>query len=213
MSLKIKLYSFIGYLILKFFFWSNKKEDKGFRNLEEIISLKRPIIICSWHGRLLFPIFKLNKYKFYALAGLHTDAEIISNISMQIGWKMIRGSSKRGGSKAYKNILKKLNLKETVFITPDGPTGPEYKIKEGIIKASIKTEALIIPVSGIASKKWVVRNWDTFIIPKPLGKILNICGKIIDTKKINDPEKLKKEITKELNKIEQKTNEWKDKNR
>ena len=63
-------------------------------------------------------------------------------------------------------------------------------------------------MSGISSKNWKIKNWDLFLVPKPFGRILNIYGDIIDTKKINNPKELKIKITKELNRIEKKTNEW-----
>ena len=208
MSIKLRLYSILGYFILKFIFWSNKKEIFGLDNLIKIKSEKRPVMICSWHGRLLFPVFNLNKLNFYALAGLHKDADIISRICEKLGWKMIRGSSSKGGYKAYKGILNKLSSNNKIYITPDGPKGPIHIIKNGIVEASIKKEALILPISGISSKNWKIKNWDLFLIPKPFGKILNIYGNIIDTKTINNPEDLKIEITQELNRIEKKTNDW-----
>ena len=184
MSFKLRLYSILGYFILKFIFWSNKKEIFGLDNLIKIKSEKRPVMICSWHGRLLFPVYNLNKLNFYALAGLHKDADIISRICEKLGWKMIRGSSSKGGYKAYKGILNKLSSNSKIYITPDGPKGPIHIIKDGIVEASIKKEALILPISGISSKNWKIKNWDLFLIPKPFGKILNIYGDIIDTKTI-----------------------------
>ena len=126
-------------------------EFLGKDNLIKIKSEKRPVMICSWHGRLLFPVFNLNKLNFYALAGLHKDAEIISRICEKLGWKMIRGSSSKGGYKAYKGILNKLSSNNKIYITPDGPKGPIHIIKNGIVEASIKKEALILPISGISS--------------------------------------------------------------
>ena len=208
MSFKLRLYSILGYFILKFILWSNKKEIFGLDNLIKIKSEKRPVMICSWHGRLLFPVFNLNKLNFYALAGLHKDAEIISRICEKLGWKMIRGSSSKGGYKAYKGILNKLSSNSKIYITPDGPKGPIHIIKDGIVEASIKKEALILPISGISSKNWKIKNWDLFLIPKPFGKILNIYGDIIDTKTIKNSQDLKIKITQELNKIEKKTNDW-----
>ena len=207
-SLRLKLYSILGYLILKFIFLTNKKEDFGLENLARIKLEKRPVIICSWHGRLLFPVFNLNNLNFYALAGLHKDAEIISGICEKLGWKMIRGSSSNGAYKAYKGILNKLSSNKKIYLTPDGPKGPIHIIKNGIVQASIKKEALILPMSGISSKNWKIKNWDLFLVPKPFGRILNIYGDIIDTKKVNNPKELKIKITKELNRIEKKTNEW-----
>ncbi len=49
---------------------------------------------------------------------------------------MMRGSSSRGGRQAYRQLLQALEEKGRVFITPDGPRGPEYVVKEGSVKSA-----------------------------------------------------------------------------
>ena len=114
----------------------------------------------------------LRDLKINALAGTHNDAEEISRIASNWGWKMIRGSSKEKGSLAYKTILRVLKKPGSMlFITPDGPTGPRKIPKPGLIRAAQMTGAYIITVSVHSTRNWQFNNWDIFHLGKPFGLI------------------------------------------
>ena len=168
----------------------------------------RPVLICCWHGRLLFPVFQWNRHNYYALAGLNKDAEIISKIATKLGWKMLRGSGSRGGSKAYMEMIRVLNKGGKLFITPDGSQGPEYEVKEGAIKSALRTEAIMVPVSGQASRAWKIRNWDTFVIPKPFGRIVHVVGDPVDVQDFDEGDSVEDVIKAEMIKTEEEADAW-----
>jgi lysophospholipid acyltransferase (LPLAT)-like uncharacterized protein len=158
--------------ILKLLYSTNKYHLTGKKNIQKIRSLGSSIIISTWHSNLLSVFYNLRNLDVHALAGTHNDAELISQVALKWGWKMIRGSSKEDGSKAYKGILKTLSKpKNILFITPDGPTGPAKKPKPGIIRAAQATQSAIIPTSVFSTRNWGFTNWDTFYLEKPFGEI------------------------------------------
>ena len=171
-SLSIQIKTILGSILLKFIYGSNRKYVRGRNNYESLIKEGKSVILAVWHGQLLSVVHDLRKEKFYAIAGTHEDAEIISRIATKWGWNMMRGSSKEKGDVAYKNMLKALNQSgNAVFITPDGPTGPARVPKPGGIRAAQATNAAIIPISVHSTRRWGFTNWDTFYLEKPFGKI------------------------------------------
>lgn len=174
-------------LILKLLYSTNKYHVSGKKNIQKIRNSGTSIIISTWHSNLLSVFYELRKLDVHALAGTHNDAELISQVALKWGWKMIRGSSKEDGSKAYKEILKTLSKPSNIlFITPDGPTGPAKQPKPGIIRAAQATQAAIIPTSVISTRHWGFTNWDTFYLEKPFGKIfINYSDPIFIDKNIN----------------------------
>ena len=120
-----------------------------------------------------------------ALAGTHSDADLISHIATKWGWKMVRGSSKENGSKAYKSMLRliKNSNSSLLFITPDGPSGPPKIPKKGIIRLAQNTNAGIIPIRVNYTRSWGFKNWDTFYLAKPFGTISIEYGQAIYLKK------------------------------
>lgn len=164
--------------LLKFLYSTNKFHTVGKKNIQKVLKLNRSVIISTWHSNLLSVFYDLRRLNVHALAGTHSDAEVISQVALKWGWKMIRGSSKEDGSKAYKGILKTLSKpKSILFITPDGPTGPAKQPKPGIIRAAQATQAAIIPTSVLSTKNWGFTNWDTFYLEKPFGEIFISYGK------------------------------------
>ena len=189
--------------ILYFFYKTNKWDVRGSNNFKLPLKNKKSIILSCWHGQLLTPFMHLMNKKFYGLAGLNKDGELISRIGIKLGWKMLRGSSSKGGSKIFVEIVKKLrNPPCLVGITPDGPTGPEKIPKPGVIKAAQKTGALIIPISSISTKHWKIKNWHTFFLEKPFGKIFLQYGNPIQFNLDDDFEICKEALSQAMDDVE-----------
>ena len=193
----------LGSSLLKFIYGSNNIMVEGRKNYQTILNSNNSVIFSVWHGQLLSIVYDLRDEPINAVAGTHSDADYISSIASRWGWNMIRGSSKERGNIAYKKMIKILNNKgSSVFITPDGPTGPRRVPKLGIIRAAQTTGAAIIPVSVHSTRRWGFTNWDTFYLEKPFGKIYIKYGNPIYFKKLKDVLACSKILIKEMKNIE-----------
>ena len=183
MLLKLKI--MVLSVILKFIYGSNKKYVNGRKNYISLIRNNRSIIFSVWHSHLLSIVHDLRNMEINALAGTHSDADLISHIATKWGWKMVRGSSKEKGSEAYKSMLRliKNSNYSLLFITPDGPSGPPKIPKKGIIRLAQNTNAGIIPIRVNYTRSWGFKNWDTFYLAKPFGTISIEYGQAIYLKK------------------------------
>ena len=176
-------------IVLKFIYGTNKKRVIGKNNYMKLINENKSIIFSVWHGHLLSIVHDLRNMKINALAGTHKDADLISQIATSWGWNMIRGSSKEKGVTAYKSMLRLLNNSSTsslLFITPDGPSGPPKVPKRGVIRLAQKSRTAIVPIYVEYSKSWGFKNWDTFFLAKPFGKISINYGEPIYFKEKQD---------------------------
>ena len=189
--------------LLRFLYGTCRWEVHGKKQINKLVSSNKSVIIAIWHGKVL-PIFiNLANCKYYALAGLHKDAELIANIGEKIGWKLLRGSSSSRGREVFKEIVEVLSSGgKVVAITPDGPKGPAKIPKPGVIRAAQKTGALIIPAIGQPKKRWGFKNWDTFYVAKPFSKIVLHYGKPFEVKRSDDFQKSINKLKSELDKLE-----------
>ncbi|MFQ6675203.1 MAG: lysophospholipid acyltransferase family protein [Fidelibacterota bacterium] len=163
--------------VLALLFRLNRHKVVNSGIIERIVSSGKSVLVCCWHGRLLFPFYFLRGRGYYAVAGWHPDAEIISRTGTAMGWRMIRGSSSRGGTRAYQKMVDVLSVDGSVVaVTPDGPRGPRRKAKRGAVRTAARTGAVVVPVSGQATRRWDIINWDRFVVPKPLGKTVFVIG-------------------------------------
>lgn len=136
------------------------------------------------------------------------DGEIVAQIAEEFGMDPIRGSSSKGGARAFLEILKSIRDNNSeILITADGPRGPQRQLKEGTVALAKKTKAAIIPVSWYSSRvKIFEKSWDKFIIPKLFSKIVFGYGDpvyIPENSKKEQVERYKKIIKESLDKLEE----------
>ena len=203
-SIKLYLLSKLGKFFISLLYNTNKWSIEGENNYTDLLDNNKSVIISIWHGRVLTFVNQLSNNQFYAVAGTHNDAEIISRICLDTGWKVIRGSSSDKGKEAFQGIIKALKIPGSlVAMTPDGPKGPAKIPKAGVIKAAQKTGAAIIPASAHCTKYWEFTNWDTFYVPKPFGRIEVVYGKPIYFKEEQPFDDCLSIVKDEMDKIEQ----------
>ena len=111
------------------------------------------VITCFWHGRLLLMPFAARGVKARVLISRHRDGEFIARVIRFFGLGTIRGSYRKGGVSALREILTAAKQGWNIVITPDGPKGPRYKIKEGLVEVAKLTQMPIFPVTYGARKK------------------------------------------------------------
>lgn len=130
-----------------------------------------------WHGRLMMvPCFIPSNIHKNVVVSTHSDGEIIARVQKYLRVKTIRGSTNKGGIGAVREIMKKLHSGESVAITPDGPRGPARKVNGTLVDIAKKLDIPIIPATFSCGKHKKAKSWDSFMIAKPFGKGVFICG-------------------------------------
>ncbi len=139
---------------------------------------KGVVIYAFWH-RNMIPLLFLRKFeKIVILISSSKDGELIAGPAKVLGFLTARGSSRRGGNKAVKEIIK-LSKQYSIGVTPDGPKGPTEKIKDGLLYIAYFTHLPIIPVAVDIQREKVFTSWDKFRLPIPFTKVNVSYGKPI----------------------------------
>ena len=68
------------------------------------------------------------------------------------------------------------NTDAKIIITPDGPTGPEHKVKPGALILSQNSNRPIVPMIVDVKNSWKFKNWHTFYLSKPFSKMRVVFG-------------------------------------
>ena len=172
-KIKIKLFSLIGQWVIQLLFLLNKVSVKGEELLLNLVNSGKPVMVCVWHGRLLFPSWyiRLKHTSLHAIASRHTDAEIMAQILKRWGYGLIRGSTRKGGKAVVQKMAEVFQNGGIVAVTNDGPKGPPRIAKAGSTGLAIKYNVHMITITGSATKYWQLNSWDRFMLPKPFGRI------------------------------------------
>ena len=181
-KIKITLTSFFGQWLFQILFKLNKIEVKGEENLINLINSGRPIMVCVWHGRLIFPSWylRLKTTNVHAIASRHTDAEIMARVLRRWGYGLIRGSTRKGGKAVVQKMADVFKNAGIIAVTNDGPKGPPRIAKAGSTGLALKYNVQIITITGSATKFWQMKSWDRSMLPKPFGTIHIIVSPPLD---------------------------------
>jgi hypothetical protein len=77
----------------------------------------------------------------------------------------VRGSTNRGGTQALRESLRILKQGKSIAYTVDGPKGPIFRVKEGVIKMAQISQVPIIPMVPLARKNFDFKTWDKYQLP------------------------------------------------
>ncbi len=136
----------------------------------------RPVIYAFWHGRLIVPSYTHRNSGVGILVSRSADGEYIARVAGRLGFHPIRGSSTRGAEEGFREMLEYLRSGGDVGITPDGPTGPRYKVKKGIVYLARAAGAGIVPCGVAIDRYWQFGSWDEFRVMKPGAYVLARFG-------------------------------------
>ena len=187
-KIKIIFSSLIGRWLFQILFCLNKIDVKGEKHLINIINSGKPVMVCVWHGRLVFPSWylRLQTTNVYAIASHHTDAEIMARVISRWGYGLIRGSTTKRGSEVVQKMADVFKNGGIVAVTNDGPKGPPKIAKGGSTTIAIKYNVQVITITGSSTKYWQMKSWDRFMLPKPFGKIQLVISPPMDISNKSD---------------------------
>ena len=177
--LRYSLIGFFGRIIFWIWFKSTRMTLLGEDEYQKLRNEGKPVIFLVWHGRIFIVPYFFRRRGIMPLISPSKDGEIVARIMSGWGYKILRGSSSHVVVGAWNEMIRELKRGGEVIIVPDGPKGPNRKMKMGGLKLAQQTGAYLVPFSFSASKRKVLSSWDSFVLFKPFTKIVAKYGQPI----------------------------------
>jgi lysophospholipid acyltransferase (LPLAT)-like uncharacterized protein len=92
-----------------------------------------------------------------------------------LGMVPMEGSTKRGGAKAMRSLLRQSAVRH-IALTPDGPRGPRRQIQMGSIYLASRAQMPIIPLGYAGTMVKRVGSWDRMALPCPFSTAYCVVG-------------------------------------
>lgn len=140
---------------------------------------KGNIIYCTWHQRIPYITYYRRSRNLFAMISQSRDGEYIARMVRWVGIRSIRGSSTLGGTKALREIIKKIREGKDGAMLADGPLGPARVAKIGSVIIARSAGAPLMPALWGADRCWSFNSWDRFLIPKPFARVVVYFGEPI----------------------------------
>lgn len=129
----------------------------------EYVDGSAPAIFAIFHGRML-GIMRLIPYeKLTVLISQSRDGEIIARALKDIGISSVRGSPNRRGVQGALEFIDAGKSGRRLVYTVDGPRGPRYQVKPGVIRLAGMSGLPIIPMVCRGRNNWWIPTWDKFM--------------------------------------------------
>ncbi len=129
-----------------------------------------PGIYPFWHRCVLGAVWIFRHRNLAVLTSQSRDGEFIARVIQQFGYVPIRGSSSRGGQRGLLEMRSHVMGGLGAAFTIDGPRGPRYIAKKGPVVLARTTGVPITAFYVALEKAWVLKTWDTMMIPKPFSR-------------------------------------------
>lgn len=142
-----------------------------------------PVILASWHQQIsMIPVLhKGNPANLFALISASRAGTFIQCVARWFGIGVVEGSSRKGGTAGARRLVKAARDNFSLYITPDGSSGPARIAKEGATEVARLTRLPLIPCAAWPSRGKTFNTWDRFRFPYPFSTIHVAYGEALQT--------------------------------
>ena len=188
-----------------------KFEIDGWENWEAAMRNGNIPIYTFWHNRIFLGTYFFQKRGIVIMTSRSFDGEYIARFIQRFGYGAVRGSSTRGATGAFVEMVRLMRAGWPAGFAIDGPKGPRYEAKMGSVLLAKKTGFPMLPFTLTAKNFWEVKSWDRTQIPKPFTQAKVFIGLpiFVATKVSNEElESKRDELQHALDELNQRGEDW-----
>jgi lysophospholipid acyltransferase (LPLAT)-like uncharacterized protein len=134
----------------------------------------RPYIGATWHRGAIFYCYYYGPQHHMVMFSQSEDGEYLARFAQKCGMIPVRGSSTRGGQRALVQMIRHLREGRGHCATVlDGPQGPRFVAKKGLLVLAKNTGVPLLPGNWSADRAITLeKTWDRTMIPKPFSTVV-----------------------------------------
>lgn len=161
-------------------FWINKELEDRF------VHINKPVILAHYHYLDIFYFFNFQNSHHAIMCGDRWGGMLGASLMARVGIETVRRTTRTRDSSSpgfisgdnAKDELSSMIIKEkyNAAMSVDGPKGPKFIVKKGVIDLAEKTGAPILTMSVASNPRVTVPTWDRMPLPIPFSKIAYIYG-------------------------------------
>ncbi len=144
----------------------------------------------------------------WAMVSLSDDGDILVHALRLSGVEPIRGSggeSRKGGVRALRAMIARLDATHPAFLAVDGPKGPRGHVHEGVGLLAKKTGAVVLPVVIVPARRWIMtKAWDRLQFPHPFSTVEIFYGQHAVPQADESLQEFASRVARELSRLEAK---------
>ncbi len=163
--------NYVLYILIQTLCKTLRIQSSGKENVNALVNEKKKFVLAFWHGTMVIPWFAHRNLNLLAIISQSKDGDLLAKILRKWNYKVVRGSSSKGGEVALQIMIDHGKHECAVAITPDGPRGPNFKMKAGAVVTAKKSGVPLVLVGAGYKSKIKLHSWDNFEVPLPFSKV------------------------------------------
>ena len=200
------------FVLIKLIGATIKIEVEGWENWKTASSNRKIPIYCFWHNTIFLSIYFWQKRRIVVMTSQSLDGEYIARFVQRFGNGGARGSSTRGATGAFIEMVRLMRAGCPAAFTVDGPKGPPYVAKMGPVLLAKKTGNPMLPFTITPKKFWqITSSWDRTQVPRPFTRARVLIAAPIFVPADADEDLLatkRDELQRALDELEQHGEQW-----
>lgn len=129
-------------------------------------------ILVLWHADMLPCLRAFARRDMRVLISQSADGELGAQAASLLGYRVVRGSSSRGGVPALKRLERELReAGGWVALVADGPRGPRAVCKPGAVWLSQACGLPVVCVRAAAPRGLTLGGWARVRVPVPFTRV------------------------------------------
>jgi lysophospholipid acyltransferase (LPLAT)-like uncharacterized protein len=176
----------IAYRLFAIFYRTSRTYRINGEMEERFFSEKRPIIIAQFHHWDVFYFFAFRHRRHAIMTGDRWGGDLGAFLMANLGIETVRRTTRPmdendpgfiSGKQATAELIRMVTKEGyNATMTVDGPRGPLFTVKHGIIDLATATGAPIITMSVAARPRITAPTWDRMRLPCPFSTIATVFG-------------------------------------
>ncbi len=161
-------------------YWINRDIEERF------FSEGKPVILAHYHYWDIFYFFTFPRRRHAIMCGDRWGGDLGAFLMSKVGIETVRRTTREmeetdpgfiSGSRAKEELVRLLVEENyNAAMSVDGPRGPIFSVKQGVVDLAAVTGAPIITMSVAAYPRITIPTWDRMPVPVPFGSIVTIIG-------------------------------------
>ena len=156
--------------------------------LESLTARGQNYLLALWHNNLVYFTYILRNFDITVLVSRSRDGTNIGRVAAFFGIGVAWGSTADRAFEGLRAIYRLLRGGKNVTVMPDGPLGPRYELKPGVVALARRTGVPIVPIAFSGAAVIEFRSWDRMKLPRPFSRVTLYVGNPIWIAKDADEE-------------------------
>jgi lysophospholipid acyltransferase (LPLAT)-like uncharacterized protein len=164
----------LGTLIFRLWFATCRIKIVGRDIHQRYILEPASIVGATWHRNAIFLVWFFRRQHPLIMFSRSRDGNLLAGFAAKLGVIPVRGSSSRGGREALAQMRERLLAPAPAKAATvlDGPQGPPFVAKKGLIVLAMQTGRPLVPIMMSARPALTLRKaWDKTLIPLPFSRV------------------------------------------